>query len=115
MIWCAQSMPAQVPAFPGADGYGRYSKGGRGGAVYYVTTLKDVDSVGTFRYAVTHLANATILFKVSGTIHLNSGLSISQSNLTIAGQSAPGDGICIADYPVTVSGSNLIRFYSNKF
>lgn len=111
MIWCAQSMQAQVPAFPGADGYGRYSKGGRGGAVYYVTTLKDVDSVGTFRYAVTHLANATILFKVSGTIHLNSGLSISQSNLTIAGQSAPGDGICIADYPVTVSGSNLIIRY----
>lgn len=102
---------AQVPAFPGADGYGRYATGGRGGSVYYVTTLDDGDTYGTLRYGVTKLSKVTILFKVSGTIHLNSGLNISQSNITIAGQSAPGDGICIAGYPVSVSGSNVIIRY----
>lgn len=102
---------AQVPAFPGADGYGRYTQGGRGGSVYYVTSLADTDTPGTLRYGVTRLSKVTILFKVSGTIHLNSGLNISQSNITIAGQSAPGDGICVADYPVSVSGNNIIVRY----
>ena len=102
---------AQVPAFPGADGYGRYTQGGRGGTVYYVTTLDDSDEQGTLRYGVTRLSKAVIMFKVSGTIHLNSPLNISASNITIAGQSAPGDGICIADYPVSVSGSQVIIRY----
>lgn len=102
---------AQVPAFPGADGYGRYTQGGRGGMVYYVTTLDDSDEQGTLRYGVTRLSKAVIMFKVSGTIHLNSPLNISASNITIAGQSAPGDGICIADYPVSVSGSQVIIRY----
>ena len=106
-----QGIQAQVPAFPGADGYGRYAKGGRGGSVYYVTTLEDGDTPGTLRYGVTRLSNVTILFKVSGTIHLNSALKISQSNITIAGQSAPGDGICVADYPVSVQGNNVIVRY----
>ena len=106
-----QYVNAQVPAFPGADGYGRYTQGGRGGSVYYVTSLEDTDTPGTLRYGVTRLSKATILFKVSGTIHLNSKLDISQSNLTIAGQSAPEDGICIADYPVSVSGNNIIVRY----
>lgn len=105
------NLRAQVPAFPGADGYGRYTTGGRGGSVYYVTSLEDSDTPGTLRYGVTRLSKVTILFKVSGTIHLNSGLNISQSNITIAGQSAPGDGICVADYPVSVSGSNVIVRY----
>lgn len=105
------NMHAQVPAFPGADGYGRYTTGGRGGSVYYVTSLDDSDTPGTLRYGVTRLSKVTILFKVSGTIHLNSRLNISQSNITIAGQSAPGDGICVADYPVSVSGSNVIVRY----
>lgn len=102
---------AQVPAFPGADGYGRYTQGGRGGTVYYVTTLDDSDQYGTLRYGVTKLNKAVIMFKVSGTIHLNSDLKISSSNITIAGQSAPGDGICLADYPVSVSGSQVIIRY----
>ncbi|MBQ4526293.1 MAG: hypothetical protein IJA00_09555 [Bacteroidaceae bacterium] len=102
---------AQVPAFPGADGYGRYTQGGRGGSVYYVTSLDDTDTPGTLRYGVTRLSKVTILFKVSGTIHLNSRLDISQSHITIAGQSAPGDGICVADYPVSVSGNNVIVRY----
>ncbi len=105
------SLLAQVPAFPGADGYGRYTTGGRSGQVYYVTTLEDNNNQGSLRYGVTRLKNATILFKVSGTIHLKSQLKISGSNLTIAGQSAPGDGICIAGYPVSVSGNNIIVRY----
>ena len=110
-LLCTCASMAQVPAFPGADGYGRYTKGGRGGSVYYVTTLDDGDQEGTLRYGVTKVTNATILFKVSGTIHLNSSLRISASNITIAGQSAPGDGICLADYPVEVSGNNVIVRY----
>lgn len=110
-LLCTCGSMAQVPAFPGADGYGRYTKGGRGGTVYYVTTLDDGDQEGTLRYGVTKLTNATILFKVSGTIHLNSSLRISSSNITVAGQSAPGDGICLADYPVEVSGNNVIVRY----
>ena len=72
------SVQAQVPAFPGADGYGRYTKGGRGGSVYYVTTLEDGNVPGTLRYAVENLSNVTVLFKVSGTIHLNKQLNISK-------------------------------------
>jgi len=102
---------SQVPAFPGADGYGRYTSGGRGGSVYYVTTLEDSNEYGTLRYGVTKLNKATILFKVSGTIHLKSQLNITGGDLTIAGQSAPGDGICIAEYPVMVSSSNIIIRY----
>ena len=105
------SASAQVPAFPGADGYGRYTTRGLGVEVYYVTSLEDTDTPGTLRYGVTHLSKVTILFKVSGTIQLNSSLNIRGSNITIAGQSAPGDGICLAGYPVSVSGSNVIVRY----
>lgn len=108
---CSCATMAQTPSFPGADGYGRYTKGGRGGSVYYVTTLDDGEQEGTLRYGVTKLSNVTILFKVSGTIHLNSALNFSSSNVTVAGQSAPGDGICLADYPVEVSGNNVIVRY----
>lgn len=109
IVFCLNTN-AQVPAFPGADGFGRYTSGGRGGTVYYVTTLEDTGKEGSFRYAVGK-SNAIVLFKVSGTIHLNSRLSITGNNLTIAGQSAPGDGICLADYPVSVSASNVIVRY----
>ncbi len=111
MLTLLNSIQAQVPAFPGADGYGRYTKGGRGGSVYYVTTLEDGNMSGTLRYAVENLSNVTVLFKVSGTIHLKRQLNISKSNITIAGQSAPGDGVCLADYPVMVSANNIIVRY----
>ena len=111
LLMLFSSVHAQVPAFPGADGYGRYTKGGRGGSVYYVTTLEDGNKQGTLRYAVENLSNVTVLFKVSGTIHLNSQLNISKPNITIAGQTAPGDGICIADYPVMVNANNIIIRY----
>ena len=102
-------------AFPGAEGGGAQVTGGRGGNIYYVTSLSDTDSPGTLRYAVSSSTRftgpLTVLFKVSGIISLTSNLSIRKSNLTIAGQSAPGDGICIRNYSVKVSADNvIIRF-----
>ena len=102
----------RTPAFPGAEGYGRYATGGREGSVYYVTTLEDTNEKGSLRYGVTKMNDCIILFKVSGTIHLNSQLSIRCKNVTIAGQSAPGS-ITLADYPVSVHGdceNLIIRF-----
>jgi pectate lyase len=96
-------------AFPGAEGFGKYTTGGRGGKVMIVTNLND-DGPGSFRKAVTAKEKRIIVFAVSGTIHLNSKLNIA-SDVTIAGQSAPGDGVCLADQPVSLSGNNIIIRY----
>ncbi len=103
-------MPEKTPAFPGAEGFGRYTTGGRGGYVYRVTNLKDDGSQGSLRWALSQPGPRTVVFEVSGTIHLTNSLSIPE-NTTIAGQSAPGDGICVADYPFAVKGSNVIVRY----
>src|SRR5690606_20231851 len=98
-----------LPAFPGAEGGGKYTTGGRGGEVYEVTTLAD-SGPGSLREGVSR-SNVTIVFRVGGTIHLESQLRISRSNITIAGQTAPGERITVYDYDTTISGDNIIIRY----
>lgn len=98
--------PAKLPAFPGAEGAGMYAVGGRGGTVYEVTNLDD-DGPGSFRDAVSQ-GNRTVVFRVSGAIKLKSVLNIKASNLTIAGQTAPGDGVYVRDQCVMIWGQDVI-------
>ncbi len=99
---------AQTPAFPGAEGGGMFTSGGRSAKVLYVTSLADDGSKGTFRWALSQKYPRTVLFKVSGIISLTKPLSVKYGNLTIAGQSAPGDGICIKDNEVFFGADNVI-------
>ncbi len=97
-----QATEDRLPAFPGAEGAGKWSKGGRGGSVYEVTNLNDAGP-GSLRDAVSG-SDRTVVFRVSGTIELETGLTIAGSNLTIAGQTAPGGGICVAGRGTNVKG-----------
>ncbi len=96
-------------AFPGAEGFGKYSTGGRGGRVFVVSNLND-KGPGSFREAAESKENRIIVFAVSGTIHLETKLSI-KGDVTIAGQTAPGGGICLADNSVIIGGDNIIVRY----
>ncbi|MEI7028144.1 pectinesterase family protein [Paenibacillus sp. y28] len=109
----------RTPAFPGAEGGAMYATGGRGKEVYFVTTVEDYDPSteapipGSLRDAVSQ-GDRTIVFRVSGVIDLKTGLSFSNGNTTIAGQTAPGDGITLSGYPVAIGGKdggNLIIRY----
>jgi pectate lyase len=100
---------AVLVAFPGAEGAGAFATGGRGGDVYHVTSLAD-DGVGTLRQAIgTATGPRTIVFDVGGTINLLSKLNIRKPNITLAGQTAPGNGICITGFHMSTSESGGIQ------
>ncbi|HOJ33261.1 MAG TPA: SUMF1/EgtB/PvdO family nonheme iron enzyme [Candidatus Hydrogenedentes bacterium] len=101
-------------AFPGAEGFGAATPGGRGGKILFVTTLddylpdKEEKIPGSLRAAVSEKGPRYILFRVGGTIALKADLVIGEPFVTIAGQSAPGDGICIKDYQVVLGTHDVI-------
>ena len=98
-------------SFPGAEGFGRYTTGGRGGKVLFVTKISDDGSKGTLRHALEQKGKRYIVFKIGGTIFLQSPLKIKNGEVTIAGQTAPGDGITIANYETFVAADNVIIRY----
>ena len=95
-------------AFAGAEGFGAYALGGRGGKVYHVTTLEDTETAGSLRYAVDAEGPRTIVFDVSGTIQLGDRLRIRNPFITIAGQTAPGDGICLRDASLSIDANDVV-------
>lgn len=103
-------------AFPGAEGYGRYAIGGRGGVVYHVTSLEDYTDAetpvpGTFRYGIKEVKGPrTIVFDVEGTIQLKARLTCSDPYVTVAGQTAPGSGILFRGSPFGVANDGITRF-----
>ncbi len=104
-----------LPAFPGAEGAGMYAAGGRGGDAYYVTNLND-SGAGSLRHGIdTANGPRTIVFDVGGTIHLQSDLRIDKPYLTIAGQTAPGGGITLADRATRVSDTHDVILQHLRF
>lgn len=112
-VLCCSELHAQIPAFPGAEGFGSISAGGRGGDVYTVTNLA-ASGPGSFTYGVQNAPaqGRTIVFAVSGHIRLPSGsgggLTIDKSRITVAGQTAPGDGICFWNNTTNITGNDLV-------
>jgi hypothetical protein len=98
---------AEIPAFPGAEGGGKFTPGGRGGKIFVVTSLED-SGPGTFREACEAAGARTIVFNVAGIIHLEKPISIRAPYVTIAGQTAPGDGVCIAGESVDIDTHDVI-------
>jgi hypothetical protein len=101
---------ADIAAFPGAEGGGKYSFGGRGGNVYVVTNLND-DGPGSFRWDCEQGGARTVVFNVAGVIQLKTPVMIRAPYITIAGQTAPGDGVCIAGESVWINTHDVIIRY----
>lgn len=117
MSVCVLAQGQQLTAFPGAEGYGKFTTGGRGGVVYHVTRLDDCTDAnlveGTLRWALRTGDDTprTIVFDTCGTIVLTSKLKLEHPNVTLAGQSAPGGGICVAGACIYVCKPNVIIRY----
>ena len=109
-ILCLVAAAGAVPAFPGAEGFGAQSVGGRGGQVLFVTNLND-SGPGSLRAAVETDGPRTVIFRISGTIALSSPLTIRKPYITIAGQTAPGDGICLKDNALVIAADQTIVRY----
>lgn len=108
---CTLAISAQQLAFPGAMGHGAYAKGGPCGKVFIVSTLSDAGP-GSLREAVEAKGARTVVFGISGTIELKSMLTINNPYITIAGQTAPGGGICLKNFPLHIEGAHdvIVRF-----
>jgi hypothetical protein len=123
LVFLSLQLNSQITAFPGAEGFGKYASGGRGGKTVTVKNLNDKGS-GSFREALELFPGdpLTVVFAVSGIIELESKIQIKRSNLTIAGQTAPGDGICLKNYSFILNGASqngnhgniIIRFIRSR-
>ena len=109
----ASAPPTDVPAFPGAEGAGAMSLGGRGGRILRVTNLQD-SGPGSLRAAIDASGPRTIIFDVGGTIRLLKPLSVRNGRLTIAGQTAPGGGITIRDQRLDIRASGAVLLQKRR-
>ena len=100
----------RVPAFPGAEGHGSITRGGRGGRLIAVTNLND-SGHGSLRHAVEADGPRTVVFRVSGTITLESPLRISNPYITIAGQTAPGDSVTLRKHQIQIDADEVVIRY----
>jgi pectate lyase len=112
IVWrtCNPVWAAELPAFPGAEGFGSTTVGGRGGRVIYVTNVDD-SGAGSFRAALEASGPRTVVFQVRGTVRLKSNIKIENPNITIAGQTAPGDGIQIRDASIFIFTNDVVIRY----